>query len=176
MSPLNTESYPCLGATLEAVAGGREQLLEVTDSPGKGLSPAFSRTGHPTPHLCPVLQGKNPWGQLCLSSGPVGCPVGGAAEYRVDTAFPAYRCAVPEASPEPSASLGPLGSRAYVLSVSLAARRGTYGFWASIQTLNGPCLAPHNDRDFPSLSWRSHGLSLSQQQLFGQQVVVLAMP
>lgn len=49
MSPLNTESYPYLGATLEAMAGGREQLLEVTDSPGKGLSPTFSRTGHPLP-------------------------------------------------------------------------------------------------------------------------------
>lgn len=111
MSLLHTKSYPYLGATVEAMAGESKQFLKVTDSPGKGLSPIVSRTGHLTPHLCPALPGKNPWGQLCLSSDPMGCLVDGAADWQVDTAFSACSCAVPKASPEPSTWLCPLDSQ-----------------------------------------------------------------
>lgn len=102
MSPLHTKRYPYLGATLEAMARESEQLLKVTDSPGKGLNLTVSRTGHPTSHLYSALPGKNLWGQLCFSSGPMGCLMGGTVEWQVDTDFPAYSCAVPKASSEPS--------------------------------------------------------------------------
>lgn len=125
----------------------------------KGLNPAFSRAGYHTPHLCPELPGKNPWGQICPSSDPARCPVGGAAKWQVDTAFLSAPLLCQKSQP----GYALLIPRACVLSTSLAARRGTYGFWASVQTLNGSCSASHKDLNFPSLHWRSHGLILSQK-------------